>query len=158
MPLLLYFSLCNFKFIIVYIFCALYPCEYTARGPLLTACSPTMVYPGWEVGIITPSVNNSETVKAVTLAFCSIQQHFIRDICAKFGVPNWPQSPDIGQNSGGCISNFWISGQSLINKFCQEKIVKIDKRNTATMTNMSPNCDMIVFFPIYGQFAAIWKP
>ena len=92
-----------------------------------------MVYPGWEVGIITPSVNNSETVKAVTLAFCSIQQHFIRDICAKFGVPNWPQSPDIGQNSGGCISNFWISGQSLINKFCQEKIVKIDKRNTATL-------------------------
>ena len=24
---------------------------------------------------------NSETVKAVTLAFCSIQQHYIRNVC-----------------------------------------------------------------------------
>ena len=23
---------------------------------------------------------------------------------------------------------------------------------------MSPNCDVIVIFPIYGQFGAIWKP
>ena len=23
---------------------------------------------------------------------------------------------------------------------------------------MSGNCDVIVFFPIYGQFADIWKP
>ena len=33
------------------------------------------------------SFNNSETVKAVTLAFCSIQYHFIRDYGAKFGIP-----------------------------------------------------------------------
>ena len=30
------------------------------------------------------SLNNSETVKAVTLGFCSTKYHFIRDIHAKF--------------------------------------------------------------------------
>ena len=39
-------------------------------------------------------LNNLETVKAVTLAFCSIQQLYIRDIRGKFGIPNLPQSPD----------------------------------------------------------------
>ena len=29
------------------------------------------------------------------------------------GIPNSSQSPDTGQNSGGCISNFPISGHSL---------------------------------------------
>ena len=37
-------------------------------------------------------LNNSETVKAVTLAFCT---------------------PDIAQNSDGGVSDFQISGQSL---------------------------------------------
>ena len=46
------------------------------------------------------SLNNYETLLAVTLAFPSIQQHFIRDVCAKFGIPYLPQSTDIGQNSG----------------------------------------------------------
>ena len=54
------------------------------------------------------SLNNSEMVKAITL------WHFIRDIHAKFGISNSPQSLDIGQNSDGGISNFWISGQCLI--------------------------------------------
>ena len=31
-------------------------------------------------------LNNSETVKAATLAFCSIYQHFIRNIRGKFGI------------------------------------------------------------------------
>ena len=53
------------------------------------------------------SLNNSEMVKAVILAFCSIQQHFIRDICSKFGIPILPQSPDIVQNSEEGISDFW---------------------------------------------------
>ena len=38
----------------------------------------------------------------------------MRNIRAKFGVPDFPQSPDIGQNSDGGISNFQISGQSLL--------------------------------------------
>ena len=37
-------------------------------------------------------------------------------ICTRFGIPNPLQSPDIGQNTNGGISNFLISGQFLINK------------------------------------------
>ena len=42
-------------------------------------------------------------------------------------------------------------------------VTKLDKRNTATSKNvdgdvMSGNCDVIVFFLIYGQFAAMRKP
>ena len=41
-------------------------------------------------------------------------------------------------------------------------VTKIDKRNTATSRKfdddvMLGNCDVIVFFPIYGQFAAMRK-
>ena len=38
----------------------------------------------------------------------------IRDICAKFDIPNLPQSPDNGQNLDGGIFDFQISGQSFI--------------------------------------------
>ena len=55
---------------------------------------------------------NSDTVKAVTLAF-------IIDICAKFGIPNSPHFPDIGQNPDGGVSGFRISSQSLIKGNCQ---------------------------------------
>ena len=42
-------------------------------------------------------------------------------------------------------------------------VTKLDKRITATSKNvdgevMSKHCDIIVFFPIYGQFAVIRKP
>ena len=42
-------------------------------------------------------------------------------------------------------------------------VIKRDRRNSATLKKlnddvMSTNCDGIVFFPIYGQFAAIRKP
>ena len=63
------------------------------------------------------SLNNSKTVKAVTLEFCGIQQHFIRDIRAKFDIRNSSQSPYIGQTSDGGISDFRISVQSLKKKF-----------------------------------------
>ena len=53
-------------------------------------------------------------VKAVTLAICSIQKHFTKDIHCKFGIRNLPQSSDIAQNSDGVFSDFWISGQNLI--------------------------------------------
>ena len=64
------------------------------------------------------SLNNSETVKAATLAFCSIQLHLIRDVRTKFGIPYSLQSPDIGQNSDGGISDFRIPGQSLTKRNC----------------------------------------
>ena len=41
-------------------------------------------------------------------------------ICVKFGILNSPQSPDIGKSSDGGISDFWMSGQSLINKSCND--------------------------------------
>ena len=47
-------------------------------------------------------------------AFWSIKQHFIKDIRAKFGILNLPQSPDVGQNSDRGIFDFQITGQSLI--------------------------------------------
>ena len=47
-------------------------------------------------------------------------------------------------------------------------IIKLDKKSTESQKNnnnnndnddvMSANCDLIIFFPVYGQFAAIWKP
>ena len=64
------------------------------------------------------NVNNSDKVKAVALAFYSIQQHFIKNICAKFGNLNLPQSPDTAQNSDGAISDYWIYGQSFIKENC----------------------------------------
>ena len=57
-------------------------------------------------------------VKAVTQVFHRIQQPFIIDIRAKFGVPNLPQSLDIRQNSDIGISAFRISGQSLVKENC----------------------------------------
>ena len=35
---------------------------------------------------------------------------------------------------------------------------KLDKWNTATSKKNLGDCDIIVFFPIYGQIAASWKP
>ena len=84
------------------------------------------------------------------------------------------QSLDIGQNSDGGISDFRISGQSLIKENCYNSrtsddidmrygsVTKLDKRNKTTSKKfdddvMSKNCDVIVIFPIYGQFGAIRK-
>ena len=86
-----------------------------------------------------------------------------------------PQSPDIGQNSDKGISNFQISGQSLIKENCHNSrtsddidmklgpVTKVDKRDKSMSKKfdddvMSKNCDGIIIFPIYGQFGAIWKP
>ena len=70
-------------------------------------------------------------------------QHFA-DICAKFGISNSRQSPDIAQNLDGGTSNFWISGQSLIKENCYNfrtidgidlklgPVPKLDKINKTT--------------------------
>ena len=44
-----------------------------------------------------------------------------------------------------------------------EPVTKLDKKNTATLKAtdddiMSANCEVIVFFPVYDQLAAIQKP
>ena len=68
-----------------------------------------------------------------------------------------------------------ISGQSLIKGNCHNSrpsndidlklgpVTRLDRRNKRTSGKfdyevMSENCDIIVIFPIYGQFGAIWKP
>ena len=83
------------------------------------------------------------------MEFCSIQLNSIRDIHAKFGIHNLPQSPDIGQNSDGGISDFRISGQSLIKENCHNSrtsddidmklgpLTKVDKRNKTTSKNLA---------------------
>ena len=79
-----------------------------------------------------------------------------------------PQYPDIGQNSDRRISDFWISGQSLIKENCQNSRTsddidmkfgtetKFDKANKKTSKKIDN--DVIVNFLICGQFGAIWKP
>ena len=64
-----------------------------------------------------------------------------KDSCAKFGIPNSPQSPDTGQNLDGVIPDLRISGQSLIKENCHNSrtsddidiklgpVTKLDKRN-----------------------------
>ena len=85
-----------------------------------------------------------------------------------------PQSSNIGNNSGGGISDFRISGQSLINENCHDSrasddidmklgaVTKIDKRNKTTSKKfdvdvMSTNYDVIVIFRIFGQFGAVQR-
>ena len=88
-------------------------------------------------------------------------------------MPNSAQSPDIGQNSDGGISDFRIFGQSLIkeNRHNSRTDDDIDMKLELNFTRetkqhqkqidhniMSKNCDIIVIFPIYSQFGAIQKP
>ena len=84
------------------------------------------------------SINNSETVKATK---------FRIPIRAKFGILNLPQSPGIGQNSDGDISDIRISGQSLLRENYHNSrtsddidmklgpVTKLDKRNKTTSKN-----------------------
>ena len=63
----------------------------------------------------------------------------MRYIRAKYGITNSTKSIDIGQNSDGSISDFWISGHALINENCHnsrtsndidmklEPVTKLDK-------------------------------
>ena len=103
------------------------------------------------------------TVKVVTLELCSIQQHLIRDIRAKFGISNLSRFPDIRQNSVGGISNFRISGQSLIKENCHNSrtrddidmklgpVTKPNKRNETTSKNLAiksyRHIITLLFFP-----------
>ena len=113
------------------------------------------------------SLNNSETVKAVTVTFCSPQYHFIRDICARFDISNSSQSPDIWWNSDGGISYFQISGQSFINKNCHNSrishdndiklgpVTKLDTRNTTTSKKLTiTSCQKFVMSLSYFRFMA----
>ena len=72
----------------------------------------------------------------------------MKDIRAKFVIPNLLQSLDIGQNSDGGISDFQISGQSLIKENCHNSrisddinmklgpVTKLHKRIKTTLKNL----------------------
>ena len=74
-----------------------------------------------------------------------------------FGIHNSSQSPDIGQNSDRGISDFGISGQSLITENCHNSrtsddidmklgpVTKPDKRDKATSKKLTmTSCQKIV--------------
>ena len=80
-----------------------------------------------------------------------------------FGIPNFPQSTDIGQNLDGGICDLRISGQSLKSKNCDnsktrndidmklEPVTIFGKRNATTSKKfdddvMLVNCSIIVIF------------
>ena len=65
---------------------------------------------------------------------------FSRDVRAKFGIPNSPQFRDIRQNPDGGISDFRISGQSLIKQEKQSNVKKFDEDVMLT------NFDVIAIF------------
>ena len=77
------------------------------------------------------------------------------------------QSPGIGQNSDGGISDFQISSISLINGNSRSSddydmklgsVTKLDKRNKAASKKLtiifSENCYVIAIFSIYWEFGA----
>ena len=92
------------------------------------------------------SLNNSETVEAITFAFYRVKWLFLRDIHAEFGILNLIQSPNIGQNPKRMflISEFLVN--FLLKKNCHNcrtsnsvdmklgPAAKLDKRNTTTLT------------------------
>ena len=123
---------------------------------------------GEEGGNVTPTVGfpliTQKRYKLQPWHFAAFSK---RDVHAKFGIIYSPQSPDIGQNSDGGISDFWISGQSLIKRNWHNsrtsddidmklgQVTKLDKRNKTRLKKfdddvMSGNCDVIAIFSIYG--------
>ena len=81
----------------------------------------------------------------------------------------------MGKISDEGISDFWISGQSLIKGNCHNyrtsngidmkfgPVTKLDKRSKTISKKidhdvMLQNCDVIVIFPIYCQFRGIQNP
>ena len=85
-----------------------------------------------------------------------------------------PNLQIMGKTQTGGISDFQISSQSLLKGNCHNSgtsddidmklgpVTKLDKRNKTTSKKfdddvISANWDLIVIFPIYGQFGAIRK-
>ena len=112
------------------------------------------------------SLKNSEKVKAVNLSFCCIQQNFTGDIFAKFNIPYSTQSPDIRQKSDKGISNFWISGRSLIKENCHNSRTrndtdmnigqanKLENRNKTSKIQTMTSCQQNVTPLSFLQFIA----
>ena len=113
-----------------------------------------------------------KTVKAVTLAFCSIQlQHsvtLLQTFMPSLVSITRPSLQILGKTQTGV---FPISGQSLVKENCHNSRVRDDidmklgpvttigKRNKTTSNKidddvMSENCDVTAIYRIFGQFGA----
>ena len=125
--------------------------------------TPKMLIFGANVTLVEDRVDSSPNFKQNSNLGGGGGGNFTRNICAKFGTPNSPQSQDIGKISDKGISNFWILGQFLIKVNYHNSrvsddiemnlgpITKLDKRNKTTSKKldddfMSVNCDFIVIF------------
>ena len=91
--------------------------------------------------------------------------NFILNVPVKFGIPILLQPPDIRQNSDVVISDFQISGQSLIKGNCHnsrtsddidmklEPVTKLDKRKKATSKKlMMTSCQKILMSLLFFQY------
>ena len=95
------------------------------------------------------------------MAFCTIQNHFIRDIRAKFGIYNSPQSSDTEQNSDGYNSR---TSDDIDMKL--GSVTKLNKRNKTTWKKVGQDvilthCDVFVIFPVNWSNPEArfqWKP
>ena len=84
------------------------------------------------------------------------------NIRAKFGIPNSPESPDIGQNSDEGVADFRISVESFINKNTRTSydihiklgpVTKLDKGNTEMSKTFDDDaCRQIVMSLYFFQF------
>ena len=118
------------------------------------------------------SLNNSETVKAVTWQFAAFSQILLKTFVPNLVFLTSASRQILGKNSDGGIYDFQKSGQSLIKINCHNSrtgddiewpVTKRDKRNNPASqkfnNNVMPeNLEVIVIFPIYDQFRAIQKP
>ena len=108
------------------------------------------------------SPNKTASIKPITPAFCSIQKHFITDVHVKFGFPNSPQSPDIGQNSDGSISDFLIKGNCHNSRISDDIDMELGLVTTLDKQNKDKQFDDDVILKIvtsltFFEFITIFK-
>ena len=116
----------------------------------------------WKV--INPNLGVGGRVLLMPIWFSLINSKTVKDVIL-----------DIGQKLDVGISDFRISGQSLIKENCHNSrtsdnidmklgpVTKLDKRNKTTSKKsdndvMSKHCDIIAIFRILGQFGAVRRP
>ena len=104
----------------------------------------------------------------VTIAKTSKPQVLLKKYLMNF--PDSPQSPDIGQNSEGCNSDFRISGQSFIKENCHNSrsiddidmefglVTKLTRETNQREKNLAMmSCRQIVTLLSFFQFIANLK-
>ena len=130
-------------------------------------------------GLILPlcwfSLNNSETVKAVTWHFVAFSNTLLETFVPNLVFPTSPSLQIFGKTQTRVFPNSGFLVKSLIKENCHNSRTsddidmklgagtKLYKRNKTTSKRfdddvMSKNYDITVIFSIYSQFGAIQKP